>query len=547
MKKIPIGIENFKQLIDNNYYYIDKSCYIKEIINESVALYTRPRRFGKTLNMSMLYYFFSIKEKDNVYLFNNLDISKDKEAMKHQNQYPVIFISLKDMNALSFDSFLSSFSILISNSIDKHEELLSSLYLNDINKERLKKLHELQATSADLKDALKVLSQCLEKHYHQKVIILIDEYDVPLQSAYLNHYYDEMVDFLRSVFSCALKTNDSLEKGIMTGCLRIAKESIFTGLNNFNVYSIFDKGISSICFGFTQEEINRLLEYYHIDQYNDQMKEWYDGYLFGNSEIYNPWSVLKYVHQIIRENDSMPQAYWANTSGNDIVYNYILNGNETMRQEFESLVQGKSIIKTIMPEMTYRDMDDINHIYSFLLFTGYLKVKRQEYEQLNTYELVIPNREVKEIYKNQFNQYFHEFTKDRKKEFVDALINEDVEKANAILNDILDKSISFFDNNEGFYHGFMVGLLSSYNTKSNRESGDGRYDIGIFPLNLFKPCVVIELKKASDPTQLIESAHDAVEQIKQKRYIKGIRNDGYMNIKGYGISFYEKTCYIEKL
>ncbi len=544
MKKIPIGIENFKQLIDNNYYYIDKSCYIKEIINESVALYTRPRRFGKTLNMSMLYYFFSIKEKDNVYLFNNLDISKDKEAMKHQNQYPVIFISLKDMNALSFDSFLSSFSILISNSIDKHEELLSSLYLNDINKERLKKLHELQATSADLKDALKVLSQCLEKHYHQKVIILIDEYDVPLQSAYLNHYYDEMVDFLRSVFSCALKTNDSLEKGIMTGCLRIAKESIFTGLNNFNVYSIFDKGISSICFGFTQEEINRLLEYYHIDQYNDQMKEWYDGYLFGNSEIYNPWSVLKYVHQIIRENDSMPQAYWANTSGNDIVYNYIKQSSHQLKDEFDQLMKGYPIEKTIKEELTYREMDDINNIYSFLLFTGYLKcIERIPSKR---YLLQIPNQEIKSIYENTFIEWFDKRIKDNSQSFKEALLAGDEITARKILNNLLSCSISYFDYNESFYHGFLLGMLQDTHVKSNRESGTGRYDIAVIPNDFDETGMIIECKYAKEMKELKAKSEEAAKQINEKKYREEFYNEGYTDFIGYGIAFYKKSCFVTK-
>ena len=380
MKTISTGTENFKEFIDHNYYYVDKSDFIESALSDKVVLFTRPRRFGKTLNMSMLQYFLSIKEKDNAYLFNGLNITKNQEIMKYQNKYPVIFMTFKDMKGLIFDEQIEQFTFLISNIIKEHHELLKSDKLDEDDKNKLEKYRSGESTITEIKNSLLFISRCLKRHYDQKVIILIDEYDVPLQSAYLHNYYDEMTNFMGGVLSSVLKTNDSLEKGILTGCLKTAKESIFTGLNNFTVYSIFNKGKTSRHFGFTQSEIDELLRYYHLEEYQDKIKEWYDGYLFGNVNIYNPWSTLNYIRQIIQEQDDMMASYWANTSGNDIVYNYIKKGNEVLKKEFEELIQGGSVLKTIKPELTYREMEDIHNIYSFLLFTGYLKIKERVYD-----------------------------------------------------------------------------------------------------------------------------------------------------------------------
>ena len=371
MKHIPIGIESFKELIDGEYYYVDKTLFIKDVCKEKVALYTRPRRFGKTLNMNMLYYFFSLKQKENAYLFDGLHITKDAEILRYQNQYPVIFITLKDMKQVSFENQKAMFAILIQEIVRNNKELLDSEEVSTFDKEQLVAYSRRTQSDVDLQNALKFLCVCLKQHYHKNVILLIDEYDVPLQSAYLNGYYDEMADFLSGIFSAALKTNDALEKGILTGCLRIAKESIFTGLNNFNVYSITEEP-SSTCFGFTPEETLKLLEYYHLKSYEQTVKEWYDGYLFGNKEIYNPWSVLKYVLKILQGND-VPESFWANTSGNDIIYQYIQKADSQMRTDFDTLTSGGRITQTVRYELTYREMDQINNIYSFLLFTGYLK------------------------------------------------------------------------------------------------------------------------------------------------------------------------------
>ena len=557
MKRISTGTENFKELLDNNYYYVDKTSLIEDVLSDKVMLYTRPRRFGKTLNLSMLYYFFSNKEKENSYLFEGLNISKDKEILKHQNQYPVIFLTLKDMQYLNFEDQKKQFAILIKELILKNIELLDSSIIDEADYNILNDFRFLKADEVQLKNSLKILSNCLYKYYQQRVIILIDEYDVPLQSAYNNGYYDEMVDFLRSIFSSALKTNDALERGILTGCLRIAKESIFTGLNNFTVRSITSQ-YACDCFGFTQEEIDNLLDYYDLINKRDEIKDWYDGYLFDKTEIYNPWSVLNYIKELLGDKDFHAISFWANTSSNDLVRQYIENATMKMKEEFEELINGKSIIKKITPELTYREMNfksskDMNdNVYSFLLFTGYLKIKEKVYENNelveDTYKLVIPNKEVKKIYENIFIKWFREYQNERDSNFIDALIQEDVTKANSILQDVLLQSISYYDNYESFYHGFMVGFLNAdgYEVKSNRESGEGRFDLAVLPYSILNTAIVIECKHSNSIKELRKDSKEASNQIIEKRYIEGLRDEGYENVIGYGISFYKKQCIITK-
>ena len=557
MKRISTGTENFKELLDNNYYYVDKTSLIEDVLSDKVMLYTRPRRFGKTLNLSMLYYFFSNKEKENSYLFEGLNISKDKEILKHQNQYPVIFLTLKDMNNNNFQSQIYIFTSLIANIIDIYAEIKNSDTISQRERKLLDIYQNAEADINDLKISLKILSQCLYKHYQQKVIILIDEYDVPLQSAYNNGYYDEMVDFLRSIFSSALKTNDALERGVLTGCLRIAKESIFTGLNNFTVRSITSQ-YACDCFGFTQEEIDDLLDYYDLINKRDEIKDWYDGYLFDKTEIYNPWSVLNYIKELLGDKDFHAISFWANTSSNDLVRQYIENATMKMKEEFEELINGKSIIKKITPELTYREMNfksskDMNdNVYSFLLFTGYLKIKEKVYENNelveDTYKLVIPNKEVKKIYENIFIKWFREYQNERDSNFIDALIQEDVIKANSILQDVLLQSISYYDNYESFYHGFMVGFLNAdgYEVQSNRESGEGRFDLAVLPYSILNTAIIIECKHSNSIKELRKDSKEASDQIIEKRYIEGLRDEGYENVIGYGISFYKKQCIITK-
>ena len=544
MKLLPTEIENFKMMIDKSAYYVDKTNFIEDVLNEQVVLYTRPRRFGKTLNMSMLYYFFSIKEKENSYLFDGLNISKNKNALKVQNKYPTIFISLKEMKSLTFDAQISSFSNVIYELLDKNLEILSSDQLSDTTKDILNKLHNRSSCVEDLKISLRVITNALYAYYQQKVIVLIDEYDVPLQAAYQNNYYEEMVEFLRSVFSSALKTNDALEKGVMTGCLRISKESIFTGLNNFTAYSVLNN-ISSESFGFTESEVKQLLKDYNLSEKMDEVKEWYDGYQFGNNEIYNPWSTLMYVKNIMQDVSFKPISFWANTSGNDLVVKYIQNGDKKLRKEFDLLMNGQSLIKYIKPELTYREMDNINNIYSFLLLTGYLKVIKDRGE--NQYELVIPNKEVYEIYKQSFMSYFEDYTTSRKGELYQELVDGDAKKVNLLLNDILLRSISYFDNQESFYHGFLVGLLNDYEVVSNKESGNGRFDVCVLPENILGTVVFIECKHSISEDDLIDDAKEGARQIVEKKYLEEHKFKKYENAVGYGISFYKKQCYVVKL
>ena len=544
MKLLPTGIENFKTMIDKSAYYVDKTNFIEDVLNEQVVSYTRPRRFGKTLNMLMLYYFFSIKEKENAYLFDGLNITKNKDALKHQNKYPTIFISLKEMKSLTFDAQISSFSNVIYELLEKNLEILSSDQLSDTTKDILNKLHNRSSSVEDLKISLRVITNALYTYYQQKVIVLIDEYDVPLQAAYQNNYYEEMVEFLRSVFSSALKTNDALEKGVMTGCLRISKESIFTGLNNFTAYSVLNN-ISSESFGFTELEVKQLLKDYNLSEKMDEVKEWYDGYQFGNKEIYNPWSTLMYVKNITQDVSFKPISFWANTSGNDIVVKYIQNGDKKLRKEFDLLMNGQSLIKYIKPELTYREMDNINNIYSFLLLTGYLKVIKDRGE--NQYELIIPNKEVYEIYKQSFMSYFEDYTTSKKNELYQELVDGDAKKVNLLLNDILLRSISYFDNQESFYHGFLVGLLNDYEVVSNKESGNGRFDVCVLPENILGTIVLIECKHSISEDNLIDDAKEGARQIVEKKYLEEHRFKKYENAIGYGISFYKKQCYVVKV
>lgn len=546
-KRITTGTENFKEFLDNDYYYVDKSDLIKLVLKDKLSLFPRPRRFGKTLNMSMLYYFFSVKNQSDAYLFESLNISKDKEAMVHQNQYPVIFITLKDLKFENIELQEEKFRSIISNLIWQYPELIESTDLDYRAKTLLESYRNTTSSKGELMESLLNISTFLYRHYHQKVIILIDEYDVPLQYAYTHGYYDEMSNFLSNTLSPVLKSNDALEKAVLTGCLRIAKESIFTGLNNFRIYSIFDNRSSSY-FGFTQDEVDKILSYYHLEKYHDIIKEWYDGYLFGNQEIYNPWSTLSYIDKVLA-NNVMPESFWANTSGNDIVMNYIKYSDEVMKEEFRTLMSGKGIKKTIHPELTYREMDDVDNIYSFLLFTGYLKIQKIKDNDAysDQYHLVVPNKEVKTIFEKQFVKYFKDYTEQSKNELSKAFQLGDVKKANDIINDILSVSISFHDYDEKFYHGLLLGVLNASKPLSNQESGLGRYDIAYLPPVSSKPGYVIEVKVSSDLLNMESDCDKALTQIKDKQYVEGLKQRGYKNILAYGIAFHKKECLIKKL
>ena len=543
MKRLPIGVENFKTMIDKDFYYVDKTSFIQDVLNEEVILYTRPRRFGKTLNMSMLYYFFSIKEKENANLFHGLSIMSNPKALTYQNRYPVIFLTLKDMKNNTFEKQLKMFSKIIVNIIEAFPELWDSDKLSSASLKTIEMYHEGAQEEIDLQVSLQFIAQCLMQHYGKKVIIIIDEYDVPLQNAYLNGYYDDMVNFLRNVFSTALKTNDALEKGVLTGCLRIAKESIFTGLNNFKVNSIFDE-VSRQRFGFTQSEIDLLLQAYHAEEYKAVVKEWYDGYEFGGCDVYNPWSVLMYMDRFLNSSRKMPESFWVNTSGNDIIYRYVKEANPLMREEFDVLASGGMIEKPIKDDLTYREMDQINNVYSFLLYTGYLKVVSCVNEEEKRYRLMIPNKEIKRVYVSIFREWFDEQIKNNGATFVEALKQKDISGATELLNTVLFQSISYFDYDEKFYHGLLLGMMSEYQVVSNQESGLGRSDITLLPISRLSRGVLLELKVAKREEDLQKLAEQACKQIIDMKYIEGLERKGYKDIIGYGIAFYKKSCVI---
>lgn len=527
--------ENFKELIETNSIYADKTNLVKDILNRKVVLYTRPRRFGKTLNMSMLYYFFSNQE-DSFNLFKDLNIAKDTETMKHMNQYPVISISLKELTRKNFKLQISEFiNNVVYNLCDKHRYLLNSDNLEAEEKSLFDKYLKRNITEDELSSVLYNLSRMMYKHFNSEVIILIDEYDVPLRYAHQYGYYDDMLDFIRSLFSSALKTNNYLYKGIMTGCLRIAKESVFTGLNNFETDSMLNKNREAY-FGFTEDEVKSILDEYDMPEKFKDIKDWYDGYLFGDKEVYNPWSTLKYIKESYSQDITEPVSYWANTSGNDIIYDYIKNDTGGLRKQFEMLTNGETLKKYINEQLTYRDLDNPDNIFSFLLSTGYLKATGKNSD--GNYNLVIPNKEVRKIYLDSFNEYFRDYTRTNTPELVKALTNGEEEKANEILNGILRANLSYYDNSEAFYHGFVLGTLDLYTTISNVEAGEGRLDIRLEDDKTGKT-IVLELKHSKHANDLEKDAELAVKQIKDKHYLKA-------NEQGYGISFNRKKCCLKK-
>ena len=527
-------IEDFKDLVSQNALYVDKSNFIKEVLSKDVVLYTRPRRFGKTLNMHMLYYFFSNQE-DSYELFKDLNIAKDAESMKHLNQYPVIFLSLKVLTRKNFSLQMSDFSkTIIYNLYDKHRYLLNSDNLEKEEKKLFDRYLENNADESELASALYNLSRMMYKHFKKKSIILVDEYDVPLKHAQQYGYYDDMLDFIRSLFSGTFKTNEYLYKGVMTGCLRIARESVFTGLNNFRNDSILTNN-PEVYFGFTEDEVKDILAEYNMQDKFSHIKDWYDGYLFGNKEVYNPWSTLKYIKESYSQDITEPVSYWANTSGNDIIYDYIKNDTGGLRKQFEMLTNGETLKKYINEQLTYRDLDNPDNIFSFLLSTGYLKATGKNSD--GNYNLVIPNKEVRKIYLDSFNEYFRDYTRTNTPELVKALTNGE-EKANEILNGILRANLSYYDNSEAFYHGFVLGTLDLYTTISNVEAGEGRLDIRLEDDKTGKT-IVLELKHSKHANDLEKDAELAVKQIKDKHYLKA-------NEQGYGISFNRKKCCLKK-
>ena len=558
--KLPVGIENFKEIRTEGFYYVDKTKLIKQLLEQwgKVNLFTRPRRFGKTLNMSMLQCFFEIGTDPA--LFDGLFISQNKDLCEtYLGKFPVIFLSLKNVDGLTFEEARYHLSELIGMEAERFQFLLDSDRLSDNDKKKYHALIDLSEGhySMDkgiLTSSLQILSQLLSKHYNQKTIILIDEYDVPLDKAFQHGYYTEMVSLIRGLLGQALKTNDFLQFAVLTGCLRVSKESIFTGLNNFKVLSISDARFDEQ-FGFTDFEVTQILNTYHLEEHLQEMKEWYDGYRFGDADVYCPWDVINHVDRLCGDPKASPQSYWINTSGNDLVKRFIDKADKTTRNEIERLIHGESIEKAIRLELTYDEIDTtIDNLWSVLFTTGYLTQTCRAEKEI--YSLKIPNKEIKEVFVLQIQEWFKNIIqKDTRplQNFCTSFLDGNIEEIQNYLTHTLSNIVSILDTKardnqkENFYHGILLGLLRSepnWLIHSNTESGDGFSDILIEPENP-DAGIIIEVKYSSSFTGLEKSCDTALTQIKERRYDEKLRNEGRNEILAYGISFCKKRCCVK--
>ena len=551
-KPLPIGVEDFKRLVDNEYYFIDKTLMIKELLEnkETVNLFTRPRRFGKTLNMSMLQRFFEATEKSNAYLFDSLKIAAYPEYMAYQGQYPVISISLKSMKQASYTDAFYMYKNLIAKEYEKHKIILESNKILDSEKEIFRNIMEQRADQNVYLNSIRTLSDILAKYYEKNVIILIDEYDVPLENAYHEGFYDDMTNLIRSCFESALKTNPSLEFAVLTGCLRVSRESIFTGLNNLKTYSITKNKFSQY-FGFTQEEMKGILQTFSLEQYAGTIAKWYDGYRFGLTEIYNPWSVLNCIDSYLQNDMVACEPYWSNTSSNRIVKRLIEESNERTKSMVEELINGTPIHTQIFEDVTYGTIDvNQDYIWSFLLFTGYLKIISCETIGDETYyDMVIPNVEIKSIYKNTIRSWFIDhINRDSRTDILESVIHADAEKLEDLLCTWLTNTISCFDEQENYYHGFVTGLVSGFNgymVVSNRESGNGRFDLVVKQRSRWHHAAILEFKVVEKYNQMTKACEDALRQIEEKDYEASLRDEQYENIAKLGICFCQKRCRVK--
>ena len=559
-KKLPIGIDGFEKIRKNNFYYVDKTMLVVELLQNwgEVNLFTRPRRFGKTLNMSMLKCFFEVGCDKT--LFDGLNISQEKELCEqYMGQFPVISISLKSIDGLNYRQAYGALCSVIGMEAMRFYFLTESEKLSVEEKAMYTQLIKVgneqggmfAMTDTIMLTSLKVLSQLLSRHYGRKVILLIDEYDVPLDKAFQRGYYEEMVSLIRNLFGNALKTNDALQFAVLTGCLRISKESIFTGLNNLNVMTVSDPYFCD-SFGFTDDEVRELLRFYGLEEFHNTMRDWYDGYQFGTASIYCPWDVIKYVQILLRDREAEPENYWANTSGNDLVRHFIEKANKNTKAEIEQLVNGGTIIKNIKKELTYREIDDsIENVWSVLFATGYLTQRgRSSGKQLR---LTIPNKEIRELFIDLVKDWFKETSRadlSKIEKFCKAFPDGDAVLIEEMLRDYLWDSISVRDTavrrnqKENFYHGMLLGLLQSQGNwliQSNAELGEGYSDISICTSN--RTGIVIELKYADDGN-LEKGCREALKQIEERKYAIGLQRKGMKNIIKYGIAFCEKECMV---
>ena len=553
--KLPVGIDGFEKIRRNGFYYIDKTKLIEQLFLNwgEVNLFTRPRRFGKTLNMSMLKSFFEIGTDTS--LFDGLYISENKELCEqHQGQYPVIFLSLKDVEGLSFSEAKRRCIQLIKREAERFYGLKNSERLLDIDKKNYCRLLDMTVQEEDsdiVSSSIKMLSALLYKHYGKKTVILIDEYDVPLDKAFQHGYYKEMVHFIRGLLGEALKTNDSLSFAVLTGCLRVSKESIFTGLNNFKILSITDTRFDEQ-FGFTDTEVRKLLLDYHLEDRFEEVKEWYDGYRFGNADVYCPWDVINFVDRAKDDKEAKPEAYWINTSGNDLVKRFIDKANKTTKNEIERLINGEAIEKELRLDLTYEEVDQsIENLWSVLFTTGYLTQSGRNED--GAYRLIIPNREVREVFRLQINEWFKKSifsNTERLTAFWKAFEEGDTEGVEQYLNRVLSNSISVFDTKarkeekESSYHNLLVGILTGnadWLVKSNVEAGEGFADI-IVETDDPDAGIVAELKYTKNFDDMKMTCQKAIDQIRDRRYQEYLLNDDRKDIRLYGITFCKKRC-----
>lgn len=559
-KPLPVGVDNFEKLITRGYYFVDKTLFIKELLDKKgdVNLFTRPRRFGKTLNMSMLQYFFEDSRNDegtkldNAYLFQGLNIMEAGEQyLSHMGQYPVINLSLKSGKQPDFDMAYHMLIRQIADEYKRHMYILNDNML-EADQERYWAIMSERADRNSYNDSLKFLSQCLEKYYGKKVIILIDEYDVPLENAFMEGFYEEMVALIRSLFESALKTNSSLEFAVITGCLRISKESIFTGMNNLDIVSILSKNYDEY-FGFTEKDVKKICKDYKLEHKYELIKEWYNGYIFGNTNVYNPWSMIRFIKDLKADENEFPSSYWANTSSNSIVRKLIEIADEDTKKEIEVLIEGKTIEKPIHEDITYDEVyKTMDNLWNFMFFTGYFRKVREWMDKKTKQhfvELTIPNQEVKYIFRTKILGWFEEKVKAKDRSHLfQSLIDRDVETLEEEIVELLMETISFNDAYESFYHGFLTGILSGmkgYTVKSNREGGSGRSDLFIRPVTRRKPAYVLEFKVAKTFTDLEKMAEAALQQIEDRQYVRELEDDGYQTVYRYGIAFFGKDCLVK--
>ncbi len=554
VKSLPIGISDYVRA-QSEYYYVDKTLLIKEFLDQKplVSLFTRPRRFGKTLNMDMLRVFFEISDEDTSKYFADKSIWKcGEEYQSHQGKYPVIFLTFKDVKFDTWESTIDKIRGLLQEEYGRHQELLSSDKLSQYEKEYFAKILDASANEVELTSALERLSKMLVTHYGKAPIIIIDEYDTPIQEGYSKDFYDEIISFMRNFFSGAFKDNKNLSYGFLTGILRIAQESIFSGLNNLTVNSVMDEEYDSF-FGFTSNEVKEMLEYYAMTEKESELKEWYDGYLFGNEEIYNPWSVINYISR-----GGIPQAYWVNTGNNEILEDVMRVATDDITERLYALLQGDRVVARIDQNVVYRSLaEDPANIYSLLLVAGYLKTPKKELQADGSYlcEVSIPNREIAAVYKSEILSHFLQIgaiTRTTANKIAESLYANDYKKLQSAVAEYMDKSISFYDGGaEGFYHGLMLGLIAlmdnQYKIKSNRESGDGRYDVCLIPREKRYPGIILELKweKGLGEAALDSLADEALVQIDALRYDSEMKEDGIIDILKFGIAFSGKKVSVK--